>query len=140
MSEFRYGRLMEVKEKLLEHKQVEIELAVAAVNAISREISDLEREVETSYSDMAGRCLTGNELSVLVGYIAYLDGKKARLHDNRAERTNRVKVLKAELSALEIELKMLEKLKSKIQSAAKKDRNKKEQKLMDAIALRIERD
>jgi flagellar export protein FliJ len=139
MSDFRYRRLMEVKEKLLEHKQRELDMALTALRAVIDEIDGVRRETTRTYDDMTARCLTGNELSVLVGYLGYLDVKRAGLNEKRIEREERVAAIRTQLCDLEIELKMLEKLKSKTLQIIKKARNKKEQKLMDEIALRAER-
>jgi len=49
-----------------------------------------------------------------------------------------VSTIRQELLALEMELKILEKLKAKALQAARKVRNRKEQRVMDDLALRIE--
>ena len=43
MSEFRYDRLLEIKEKLLEYKQAELEIAIASVAATVSEIDKVKR-------------------------------------------------------------------------------------------------
>jgi flagellar export protein FliJ len=138
MSEYRYGRLMEVKEKLLEHKERELDAALAALSATIVQIDEAKQEAGRTYDDMTARCLTGNELSVLVGYLASLDAKRADLNDKKSTIECRISVVRTELYELEVELKMLEKLKSKTLRMIRKARNRKEQKLMDEIALRAE--
>ena len=138
MSDFRFQRLMEIKEKLLEHKQRELEIAMAALAALEREALAIQKEIDEGYNDMLARCITGKEFSLLVGYLAYLDDKKATAVDEKQKADERMSVLRAELAALAIELKMLEKLKSKALRAARKAGNRKEQKIMDDMALRIE--
>lgn len=139
MSEFRYSRLLEVKEKLLEHKQSELEIAIASVAAVVSQIEKVERETADTYDQLTSRRLTGRELSMITGYLSYLDGRKAALFKEKEERENCVSTLRGELRALEIELKILEKLKAKALQAARKARNRKEQRVMDDLALRIER-
>ena len=138
MSEFRYNRLLEVKEKLLEHKQTELEIAVASVAAVVSDIEKVEKETAVTYDQITSRCLTGKELSILTGYLSYLDERKAGLRKEKEERETRVSTIRQELQALEIELKILEKLKAKALQAARKAANRKEQRVMDDLALRIE--
>jgi flagellar export protein FliJ len=138
MSEFRYNRLLEVKEKLLEHKQTELEVAVASVAAVVSDIEKVEKETAVTYDQITSRCLTGKELSILTGYLSYLDERKASLHEEKEERETRVSTIRQELQTLEIELKILEKLKAKALQAVRKARNRKEQRVMDDLALRIE--
>ena len=138
MSEFRYNRLLEVKEKLLEHKQTELEIAIASVAAVVSEIENVARETADTYDQLTSRPMTGRELSILTGYLSYLDEKKARLYEEKGKREARVSTLRSELQALEIELKILEKLKAKALEVLRKARNRKEQRVMDDLALRIE--
>jgi flagellar export protein FliJ len=136
MSDFRYQRLLDIKEKLLEHKQTELEVAIGLVAAVVEQIRELEKEVAETYRPLATRCLTGKELSDLVDYLSYLDARKASLNDEKKRREEKVSALRAELLALEIERKILEKLRSKALQKARKARDKKDQKLMDELALR----
>ncbi len=138
MSEFRYDRLLEVKEKLLEHKQTELEIAIASVAAVKSDIEKVEKETADTYDQITSRCLTGKELSILTGYLSYLDERKAGLYEEKEKRETRVSTIRKELQALEVELKILEKLKVKALQAVKKVRNRKEQRVMDDLALRIE--
>ena len=86
MSEFRYDRLLEIKEKLLEYKQAELEIAIASVAAAVSEIEQVERETAETYDELTGRSMTGKELSILTGHLAYLDAKKARLYEEKKKR------------------------------------------------------
>jgi len=138
MSEFRFNRLLEIKEKLLEHKQTELEIAIASVAAVVSDIEKVEKETTDTYAQITSRCLTGKELSILTGYLSYLDGRKATLYEEKEKRETLVSTIRKELQALEIELKILEKLKAKALQAARKARNRKEQRVMDDLALRIE--
>jgi flagellar export protein FliJ len=138
MSDFRYNRLIEVKEKLLDHKKEELDGASIALRAVLENITRVEREVVNTYDHLTGRCITGNELSVLTGYLSYLDKEKDDLNSEKIVREKRVTILRQELPNLEVERKMLEKLKFKTLQTIKKARNKKEQKLMDELALRSE--
>jgi flagellar export protein FliJ len=128
-----------VKQKLLEQKHRELEDASAAVKRIINEIEALRQETSKSYDYMStGRCFTGKELSALVGYIAFLDTKIADLNIEKQRREDRVSSVRVQLYDLGIELKMLQKLESKTLQIIRKAHNKKEQKLMDELALRVE--
>ncbi len=139
MFRFRYKRLAEVKEKLLEHKQMELDTAVQALNEIIDAIDKVRQEIESNFNDMISRPMTGEEFSTLTAYLNYLDGKKLTFLEEKERREMRVDGLRAELLALSIELKMLEKLEVKDLAVFKKTSNKKQQKAMDDLALRNER-
>jgi flagellar export protein FliJ len=98
----------------------------------------VKQETARTCGELTARCLTGNELSVLVGCLAGLDTRKAGLNHEKSTIESRIKIVRTELYDLEIELKMLEKLKSKALQMIRKTRNKKEQKRMDEIAQRVE--
>ncbi|MGD0229878.1 MAG: flagellar export protein FliJ [Syntrophorhabdales bacterium] len=138
MYKFRFSRLMEVKEKLLEHKQRELETALAAVADLVSRARAIEGQIAEQYNDMVARCITGKEFSLLVGYLTYLDGKKATIEGLKDKADARVNLLRAKLSGLAIEVKMLEKLRSKDLREARKADSRREQKMMDDLALRIE--
>jgi flagellar export protein FliJ len=136
MYKFRFARLMEVKERLLEQKQQEVEDAMAALADLVAGIVAVEEEMTARENDLATRCMTGKEFSLLMGGMAYLDDRKTRLKDLKVEADARMEELKKELSALAVELKMLEKLKAKDMREARKAAYRKEQKVMDDLALR----
>jgi flagellar export protein FliJ len=138
MSDFRYDRLMEVKEKLLEQKQRNLEAALLAVQETITKISDVDKRILNTYHDMTTRCLYGKEMTTMIDHITFLDSTKTQLIEEKKERQTIIEIVRKELWDLEMDLKMLEKLKSKNLAIIKKARNKKEQKLMDELALRIE--
>lgn len=138
MLKFRFGRLMEVKEKVLEHRQRELETALAAVSLLAGRIHAIEKEIAYHHHDMTVRCLTGKEFSLLISHLAYLDGEKTTVTTEKKNADGLVDRLRKELSALAVELKMFEKLKSKALQAERKRDRKKEQKVLDELALRIE--
>lgn len=137
MSEFRFQRVLDIKKKLLEHKQAELEIALHAVSTIEKEMNDVEKEMTETYLPLTNRCLTGSELTALTDYLAFLDRKRTGLRKEKQRREERVHEVRAELRALETERKVLEKLKAKALETVRKARNKKDQKLMDELALRI---
>jgi len=138
MPKFRFTRIMEVKEKVLEHRQRELETALMTMRTISDHILSLDREIAFHHNDLSVRCLTGNEFSLVISHLEYLDRAKilALAEKKRAEGV--VDGLRKELAALAMELKVFEKLKSKSLQAEKKKERKREQKGLDEIALRRE--
>ena len=133
---FRFDRLIEVKEKLVEHKQREMERTAAEAVALAEEAAAIGREISGHYEEMASRCIPGEEFSMLLGSVLYLDVQKAAALKEKANREARVDALRAELVGLMVELQVLDKLKIKAFRAAKKVLARKEQKLMDAMAAR----
>jgi flagellar export protein FliJ len=136
MSDFRYKRLIEIKEKLLEQKQRELEAAIAAVQEVTERIAALDGEIDACFSEMTQRCITGKEFTVLKDYIGYLDSRREALFEEKAKRELVVDGMRTELMSLAIELKMLEKLKVRILQRVRKAQNRRDQKIMDDIAVR----
>ena len=129
---------MEVKEKLLEHKQRELETACAVAAALGERIRVMEEEIVDCYARMTAGRMTGEEFSLLVGRVAYLGQKKATVIAEKQEADARVGAVRQALADLSMEIKMFEKLKARVFSAARKAANRKEQKVMDDLALRAE--
>jgi len=138
MFNFRFNRLMEIKEKLREHKQGELESAIAASETLMRRIRTMEEEIVNRYNGMVSRCMTGEQFSLLIGHLAYLDGKKAAMREEKEKTDERISAVRRELLGLTMEVKMFEKLKVKALQAAKIAAHRKEQKMMDDLALRVE--
>jgi flagellar export protein FliJ len=136
MSLFRLERIIEIKEKLKEEKQREIDDAITAMNMIAHNIQSLEATIEQNYETLTSKCLTGNEFTVLKDYLVYLDLKRMELIISRQKATERVNHLRLEYTELAKEIKMLETLRSKAVKDLKKHENRKERKIFDDIALR----
>jgi flagellar export protein FliJ len=137
MSEFRYRRLIEIKQKLLETKQLEMEGATSSLREINGKIDAVKVDVDTTYRNITEECITGSQFAVLKDYLAYLDQRLAALGEERKKREALLEELRKELMALNIELKMLGKMRTKAKQRIRKSDNMKEQKIMDEIALRI---
>jgi flagellar export protein FliJ len=129
---------MEIKEKLREHKQGELESAVAASETLMRRITAMEEEIVDRYNGMLSRCMTGEQFSLLIGHLAYLDMKKAAVREEKEKTDKRVNALRRELLALTMEVKMFEKLKKKALQAARIASARSERKMMDDLASRAE--
>jgi flagellar export protein FliJ len=138
MTKFRLNRIIEVKEKLIEDKERELEGAISNLNDIVMGIDAIEKDIENSYNKMTIPSLSGGDFSVLKDYLAYLDNRRLCLLDEKSNVQKRIDQIRVDLVELLKELKMLETLKSKAFKVMKKAENRKEQKNLDAMALRLE--
>jgi len=138
MTKFRLNRIIEIKEKLIEDKERELEGTISALNEIVLTIDAVESDIAQNYNKLTIPSLSGCDFSVLRDYLSYLGEKKHFLFDEKADVQKRIDQARANLVELMKELKMLETLKSKAFKAMKKTENRKEQKSLDAMALRIE--
>jgi flagellar export protein FliJ len=138
MTKFRLSRIIEVKEKLIEDKERELEETISAMNEIIQGIDVTEKDIEKSYDKLTFPSLSGGDFSVLKDYLSYLENRKMCFFDEKANTQQRIDHLRANLVELLKELKMLETLQSKALKVLKKNENRKGQKNLDAMALRIE--
>ena len=138
MTKFRLSRIIEVKEKLIEDKERELEETISAMNDIIQDIDITEKDIEKSYNKLTFPSLSGGDFSVLKDYLTYLENRKTCLLDEQANTQQRIDHLRANLVELLKEQKMLETLQSKALKVLKKNENRKVQKNLDAMALRIE--
>jgi flagellar export protein FliJ len=138
MTKFRLSRIIEIKEKLIEDKERELEGAISALNDIIAGIQFVEKDTEGSYNKLTMPALSGGDFSVIKDYLLFLENKRICLLDEKASTETRIDHIRADLVELFKELKMLETLQSKTFKAMKKSANRKEQKNLDAMALRIE--
>ncbi|MBA4416643.1 MAG: hypothetical protein C0392_01840 [Syntrophus sp. (in: bacteria)] len=136
MPKFRLERIIEIKNKLMDDKKNEFEGAKAEMSAIDGAIRSLEMDINNNYENMAVNSMAGSDFTVLKDYLYSLEVKKANLLEEREEIIMKIEKIKAELFELAKEIKMFEKLKSKAYQAEKKFLNRKEQKILDEIALR----
>lgn len=138
MTKFRLSRIIEVKEKLIEDKERELEEAISVMKDIVSGIDATEKDIEKNYDELTIPSLSGGDFSVLKDYLSYLENRKQILIDEKTDAKQRINQLRVNLIELMKELKMLEILKSKANKVMKKNENRKIQKNLDAMALRIE--
>jgi flagellar export protein FliJ len=81
--------------------------------------------------------LSGGDFSVLKDYLSYLNDRKQRLIDEKDLTQQRIEQLRINLINLMKELKMLEILRSKAAKVVKRTENRRIQKNLDSMALRI---
>ena len=137
MTKFRLSRIIDVKEKLIEDKERELEEAINTIDDITLALDATEKDVEKTYNELAIPSLSGGDFSVLKDYLSYLNDRKHRLIDEKDLTQQRIEQLRINLINLMKELKMLEILRSKAAKVVKRTENRRIQKNLDSMALRI---
>jgi flagellar export protein FliJ len=134
----RLDRIIEIKEKIMDDKEREIEEEKGNLDSVNHAIVAVDIDIEKNYERMTGKSLQGNDFSVITDYLEYLENMKCSLVGERETVEEKIAILKEELIELMKEMKMLGTLRDKILATLKKSLNRREQKLLDDIALRIE--
>ncbi len=134
----RLERIIEIKETLMDNKEREIDEEEAKLDSVNRAIEAVDADIDESYKRITGKSMKGSDLSVITDYIEYLGNNKSSLIIERDSVQEKISLLREELIDLMKEIKMLNTLKEKILATLKKSYNRREQKLLDDIALRIE--
>jgi len=137
MFKFRLDRVIEVKEKLLDDKRIEMEDCLAKIINITNDINNINNTINVSYNKISVTTLSGNDYCVLKEYIIYLEVKNHELIGQRENLKAIADSLRSELFELLKGIKMLETLKSKALGTMKKAEAKREQKKLDDLALRF---
>ena len=123
-------RLMEEKERLLDHHQKELAL-------IKSNIAQLEHFINNNYNELCTRALNGNEFLSIKDYLEYLGRARGNALTQLGLAEAKIAAIRQELYDLLKEMKMLDALKERTLSAARKVENRKQQKHLDEIALRL---
>ena len=134
----RLDRIIEIKEKIMNDKEREIEEEKSKLDSVNRSIKAVDIDIEKNYERMTGKSIQGNDFSVITDFLEYLENMKCSLIGERETVEEKIAILKEELIELMKEMKMLGTLRDKIIATLKKTFNRREQKLLDDIALRIE--
>jgi flagellar export protein FliJ len=134
----RLERIIEIKEKLMDDKEREIDEEKGKLDSVYHAIEAVDADIEKNYERMTGASMKGNDFSVITDYLEYLENMKCSLIGKRESIEEKITVLKEELVDLMKEMKMLGTLRDKILATLKKSLNRREQKLLDDIALRLE--
>ncbi|OPY05581.1 MAG: Flagellar FliJ protein [Syntrophorhabdus sp. PtaB.Bin184] len=138
MDRKRIDRIIEIKEKLRKDKEREVEEAAVKMAAIRAEINAVDGLIDDNYAKLSARSISGNDFAVIKDYLDYLDVQKSSLLCEKASMQETIDLLQHELYEYARELKMLGKLEDKINRAFRKSENRREQKLLDEMALRLE--
>jgi flagellar export protein FliJ len=134
----RLERIIKIKEKIMDDKEREIDEEKGKLDSVCREIEAVDADIEKNYERMTGASMKGNDFSVITDYLEYLENMKCSFIGKRESIEEKITVLKEELVDLMKEMKMLGTLRDKILATLKKSLNRREQKLLDDIALRLE--
>jgi flagellar export protein FliJ len=134
----RLERIIEIKEKIMDDKEREIEEEKNKLDSTNQAIKTIDTDIDVNYERMTATSMQGNDFSVITGYIEHLDNVKSSLIEESELLQRKIVLLKEELIDLMKEIKMLGTLKDKISAALKKSLNRREQKLLDDIALRVD--
>ena len=132
----RIERIIDLKEKLMEDKQREIENTLGLMNTITNRIIDIDNNITSSYERVASTSISGNDFCVIKDNLIYLENRKSELIEQKEVYNKKVSMLKSELIEQAREVKKLETLESKTLRVIKKVQNRKEQKSLDEIALK----
>jgi flagellar export protein FliJ len=138
MMKDRLERIIEIKETLMDDKERKIDEEKGKLDSVHRAIEAVDTDIEKNYERITGTSMNGNDFSVIMEYLEYLENMKCSLVGERESVQEKIDVLKEELIDLLKEIKMLNTLRDKILATLKKSFNRREQKLLDDIALRIE--
>lgn len=132
----RLDRIIEIKEKVMDDKERELEEEKLKLNTIDVAIEQVKAEIDENYTKLEANPIKGNDFSVIKDYLEYLENKKCGFMKDRLSVEEAITLVKQELVELMQEKKMLDKLREKELSVLKKTMNRKEQKLLDDMALR----
>jgi flagellar export protein FliJ len=134
----RLQRIIELKERLMEEKELVLDQHNTKRDIILSNIELLDTEIDVNYSEICTRCLDGNEFSLLKDYLEHLGRLKTEALTQKDLIQKKIVEIRAELVEMLRKIKVLDTLKERTLSMAKRAQNKKHQKLLDEIALRLE--
>ncbi len=134
----RLQRIIGLKEQLMEEKKRVLDDHSRELEVILRNINALSDEIHTNYQEFYTIYMDGKQFSVLKDYLEHLRRLKTHAQEQRERVEGAIAIIKAELYEMYKEIKVLETLREQTRSAAKRVQNKKQQKLLDEIALRLE--
>ncbi len=137
MAKFRFHKLIEIKESILDDKKKDLKKTIDLYESISIEITDTEDSIRKNFNRISEPDIDSNDIFVLREHIIWLETKKQKLLEEREVILKKIEALRSELEEIWKEIKMLDTLKNKTLQAMRKAENKKEQKKLDELALRI---
>ncbi|MDD5243917.1 MAG: flagellar FliJ family protein [Syntrophorhabdaceae bacterium] len=138
MLKYKIDKIIELKETMIRGKEREIEDAALEVKGIVLNIRMTEETIHKSHNGLGAVPMKGSDFSVLKDYLSYLEKRKDTLIEEKEDREKKISSLRSQLFELAKEKKMFEKLKSRITASLRKSFNRRQQKLLDDIALRID--
>ena len=137
MDRKRINKIIEIKENIKKDKEREVEAANVKMASICSEIEAIEGTISQNYTRLYSTALSGNDFNVLTDYLDYLDISRSELFCEKSVLQENIDVLYQELYECARELKMLCKLREKVMTEFKKGETRREQKMLDEMALRL---
>lgn len=134
----RLQRIIELKERLMEEKERLLDQHTKELALIKSNIANLDYSINSNYNELCTRPLNGNEFSVIKNYLEYLSQARNHALTQLGRMEAKIAAVRQELYDLLKEMKMLDALKQRALSAARKLDNRKQQKRLDEIALRLD--
>jgi flagellar export protein FliJ len=134
----RLRRIIELKARLMEEKERVLDQYNKDRDIICSNIDKLDADIDMNYNEVSTRCLSGNEFLVLRDYLEHLSRMRKDASAQKELVESKIAAVRKELYEMLKEIKMLDGLKERTLSAARKAENRKHQKLLDEIALRLE--
>ncbi|HVN23138.1 MAG TPA: flagellar FliJ family protein [Syntrophorhabdales bacterium] len=131
-------RIIELKERLMEEKERLLDQHSRERDKILSNIGVIDTEIESNYGELCSRCLDGNEFASIKEYLEHLARLKTAALNQKELIERQIAAIRSELYEMFKEIKVLHALNEKRLSAARRAENKKYQKLLDEIALRLE--
>jgi flagellar export protein FliJ len=134
----RLRRIIELKARLMEEKERVLDQYNKDRDIICSNIAQLDADIDMNYNEVSTRCLSGNEFLVLRDYLEHLSRMRKDASAQKELVESKIAAVRKELYEMLKEIKMLDGLKERTLSAARKAENRRHQKLLDEIALRLE--
>jgi flagellar export protein FliJ len=134
----RLRRIIELKARLMEEKERVLDQYNKDRDIICSNIDKLDADIDMNYNEVSTRCLSGNEFLVLRDYLEHLSRMRKDASAQKELVESKITAVRKELYEMLKEIKMLDGLKERTLSAARKAENRRHQKLLDEIALRLE--
>lgn len=139
MKRFRFAKIKEVKERLLEEKEREVKDVLSSIEEVKSTITITEKTITDNYNRLSEKAIEGNDFNTIKEYITALEGRKDCLLKDLSSLIKKADVLKSELTEMLKGIKMLETMQERELKVFQKATNKRQQKAIDEIALRMDR-
>lgn len=140
MKGFRFEKIKEVKERLFEEKERQIKVLFTNIEGIKSVVTITERMISGNYNRLSEKVIEGSDFNTIKEYIAALEKRKDSLLKELTFLVKRADILRNELIEMSKGIKMLETIEEKDLKTFQKIENKRLQKAIDEIALRMDRD
>lgn len=139
MKGFRFEKIKEVKERLLEEKERQIKDLLTNIEEIKSVVTITERMIHGNYNRLSEKVIEGSDFNTIKEYIRVLEERRDSLLKDLSSLVKRADILRNELVEMLKGIKMLETMKERELKAFQRIKDKRLQKAIDEIALRMDR-